>query len=470
MTNISPVQPVDLLESAPAEQSEPQVPEKWFVGTLAYSGIALAALFAWLLLGDFALNMKERAINPMALIMLRGFTAPDWLVGLLVGSIPSAIGLIIGPIISVKSDRHRGRLGRRIPFILISTPFIVVAMLGLAVTPEVGAWIERHTGLAPSVSRVAVFTFFWSALEIASVFANSLFGALFNDVVPHAVIGRFFGLFRLVGLAAGVVFMYGLMGKVESHYKLLFGGVGGLYGFCIIIMCFMVKEGQYPPPPAKPKVATRFGWLRPLLIYLKECYGNPFFLWYFFSTTLGGLALAPVNTFAIYHARSVNLSDDGYGKCVGLSWACSMVLAYPIGVLADRLHPLRLGIILMVAYAVATALGFFFAFTASTFFIALALHTVVSGSYITGTASIAQRLLPRAKFAEICSAGGILGAFIYLFVPPSLGAFIGWMNHDYRYVFLLASILALLTAGSYLVLLRKFIAMGGDRSYVPPQD
>jgi Na+/melibiose symporter-like transporter len=446
----------------------------WSIGTLSYTIGGLVFLFIWLLLGDFVLNMKERAINPIALVMLRGFSASDWVVGLLVGSIPSAIGLLLVPYVSVKSDQYRSRWGRRIPFVLLPTPFIVLTMLGLAIAPRLGDWVHHAIGMAAAFSapvcRTAVFALFWTGLEIASIIANSIFGALLNDVVPHQVIGRFFALFRAVGLIAGILFYYWLMGETQAHHGVMLISLAALYLVGISVMCFVVKEGEYPPPQsAGPDSLHHGSFLRPLIAYLKECYGNPFFLSFFLATTLGGVALAPVNTFAVYHARSVNMSDTLYGHCVALSYCVSLVLAYPLGILADRFHPLRIGIITMAAYALVTAWGFFFAVTASNFFIALALHTVISGSFITATASIAQRLLPRAKFAEIVSAGGILGACIGLIVPPSLGIFIARMNHDYRYVFLLASIIAMLTCASYAVLLRQYNIRGGDRGYLPPQ-
>ena len=87
----------------------------WQVGTLTYTTAGLAVLFGWLLWGDFTWILKERAITAIAQIMLRGFSAPDWLVGLLIGSLPAGIALILGPIICVKSDHTRTRWGRRIP-------------------------------------------------------------------------------------------------------------------------------------------------------------------------------------------------------------------------------------------------------------------------------------------------------------------------------------------------------------------
>jgi hypothetical protein len=313
-----------------------------------------------------------------------------------------------------------------------------------------------------------VFALFWSAGDIAAVVANSLYGALVNDVVPQPVIGRFFGVFRCIGLAAGVLFFAGFMDKVEAHIELMLAILGLLYGVCFLVMCLGVKEGSYPPPPPKFKFQTPAQMLKPVIAYLKECYGNPFFLWFFLATTLGGLTLAPVNTFQIYHSRSVHMSDRLYGDCVALSYAISIVLAYPLGSLADRFHPLRVGMSAMAMYAAATLFGFLFAFTARSFFVALLLHTVVSGMYITATASIAQRLLPRNKFAEISAAGGIIGAIAGMFVAPALGVFIQVMHQDYRYVFLLAAILAILTCLSYGVMLWQYNQRGGDAAFVPP--
>ncbi len=444
----------------------------WTVGTLTYSAVGLAVLFLWLLLGDFAWNMKDKAIVPLCQIMLRDYDAPVWLVGLLIGSVPAALGLVLGPVIGVVSDRYRSRWGRRIPFLLGATPFIALGMLGLAATPAVGVWL--HARLGPNgaslrTCQISAFAFFWSLLDIASIVANSLYGALVNDVVPQHLVGRFFGLFRCVALGAGIIFNYWLMGKADGQAPLMLAGLGLLYGACFTLMCLRVKEGQYPPPPPQVRITTPLETLRPVIAYLKECYGNPFFLSFFLATTLGGLTLGPVNAYSLYHSRSVHLSDDMYGKCIALSYAISLVLAYPLGILADRFHPLRVGLVSMVLYAAATLFGFFYAFTAGTFFIAFALHTVVSGAYITATASISQRLLPSSKFAEVSAAGGVIGAIAGIFVTPALGAFIEWRHNEYRYVFLLAGVLAIVTCLSYGVLFYQYIARGGDQAFVPPE-
>ena len=444
----------------------------WHVGTLTYTTAGLAVLFGWLLWGDFTWNLKERAITPVGQIMLRGFSAPDWLVGLLIGSLPVGIGLILGPIICVKSDHTRTRWGRRIPYLLIPIPFIALSMFGLAATSFLGAALHDTLGAnSPGVAacRFVVFGFFWTAFEIFTITGNCLFGALINDVVPQAIIGRFFALFRAVSLVAGIIFNFWLIGKAETHYFEILMVLGLIYGVGFTLMCLKVKEGDYPPPPVVD-LADRRGrrMFASLATYLKECYTNPFYLAFFLATTLAGLALQPVNTFSIFHARSVGMGDDLYGKCLALSYSISLVIAFPLGILADRFHPVRLGIFCMACYAAVTAYGFFFAFDSQSFFVAFLLHTVLAGTYMTATASIAQRLLPKEKFGQLTSAGGIVWGVSSMILPPALGVFIGKMNHDYRFVFLLAFLLASASAIAFVYLYKSYNRLGGDKDYKAP--
>jgi MFS family permease len=440
--------------------------KRWHVGTLSYSTNGLVRVFVWLLGGDFGLSMKDRAVAPIAMVMLRTMSTPVWIVGLLVGSIPSAMGLFLGPVISVKSDRYRSRWGRRIPFILIPAPFVFLSMLGLAFAPNMGVAMSHWLGSRTSTfaCQIAVFALCWTIYEMMATIAAALVGALVNDVVPQAVIGRFFGLFRVVSLVAGIIFNQWLMGQSERHFRALLVTMGLIYGIGVTLMCLMVKEGQYPPPEARAQGSFNDRFIVPVVKYLRECYGNPYFLWFFLATTIGSVAIVPVNAFSIYQATSVGMSDQMFGHCQAISYAWSVLLAYPLGVLADRFHPLRLAIAILLAYLATTVFGFFFASTASAFYVALLLHTVISGCYWTGTASIAQRLLPREKFAEISSAGGIIAGIINMILPPVLGGFIALMHHEYRYVFLLAAALSAIGAGCFVVLLKKYLELGGENA------
>src|SRR5207237_526996 len=110
----------------------PRSQKRWHVGTLTYTFAGLAALFFWLLWGDFTLSLKERSVPPTLQVLFRQFGASALVSGVLLGSLPQLIGIFLAPVISYKSDRHRGRWGRRIPFLLIPTPLAVLSMVGMS--------------------------------------------------------------------------------------------------------------------------------------------------------------------------------------------------------------------------------------------------------------------------------------------------------------------------------------------------
>ena len=60
----------DNQESRPARVAGVQPVPGWSIGTLSYTRTQLAALFGWLLCGDFAWQLRERAVGTIATLML----------------------------------------------------------------------------------------------------------------------------------------------------------------------------------------------------------------------------------------------------------------------------------------------------------------------------------------------------------------------------------------------------------------
>jgi len=146
-----------------------------------------------------------------------------------------------------------------------------------------------------------------SCSRSACSFANSVYNALINDVVPHSVIGRFFGYFRALSLIAGILFSFWLGGKVHDHFPAIFLGVGALYGIGFTMMCARVKEGDYPPPaPERRGVAAE------ALDYLRQSFGKPYYLWVFLSIALPTVTFGPVNIANPFFAKRVGMDDGSY--------------------------------------------------------------------------------------------------------------------------------------------------------------
>ena len=463
-----------LSKRSPSEPSveSPVQKKTWSVGTLTYSSKGLVALFGWLLWGDFAWQMRDRAIPPIMQILFKKYDASDMLAGLLFSSLPLAVGLISGPFISYMSDCHRGRWGRRIPYILFSTPFLVISIIGLAFSVQLGTGFHKLFGaysLGENQSILFCLGLFWMIFEFFCGISNMIFGGLVNDVVPQSLVGRFFGLFRILSLVAGIIFNYWIIGGAEAHYIWIFLGLGILYGVGFTMMCLKVKEGEYPPPPSSPANAS---WGCRLLTatkaYFKNGYCHSYYLWFFAAVILAGLAIAPFNLYSVFYAKSLGVSMATYGKCLSLTYVISLALAYPLGALSDRFHPLRMTIVTLAIYAMVMLWAGLNVCDVRTYAIALVAQSVLCGSYFTVSASLWQRLLPRDKFSQIGSAGGTISCLLGIGFAPALGTFLDYTHHAYRYTFHIGLALATLALVANFVLYKRFMALGGPENYVAP--
>lgn len=454
-------------DAAPTAAPVPPGARSWQHGSLVYSAGGLFMLFMLLLIGDFAWSVKERAVTPVAQVLLKQLEASNFFVALVVGSLPWALSMALGPIVAVRSDRHRGRWGRRIPYLMLPTPVLVLGLLGMAVTPQAGEWL--HTLLGDSspgarLCKLAWFSLMWVLFELASVTANAVFNGLIADVVPSSLTGRFYGLFRAISLLAGIIFTYQVVGQAEQYFAAIFVGVALIYGMGFALMCWRVREGSYPPPPPPEAKAGMAEVKR----YLRECFSNRFYVGLFIAMMLGIISFSPVNTFGVFYAQKVGLGLDGYGKALALTYTCSLVLALPIGWLSDRWHPLNVGLGCIGLYAAAMLLAGLWISDASQFAVAFVVHGVLAGLYITGTAAMGQYLFPRDRFAQFQSASSLLAAVGYTLVPPLMGGWLDATGANYEHTFAASGALAAASALVYLRLLRPFKALGGARAFTPP--
>ncbi len=465
--------PTTLTQKSDNSATETPKGTLWSVGTLTYTTKGLVILFCWLLWGDFAWALHERSVPTIITILFKKFEASDMVIGLLIGSLPPALSMIISPIISYKSDRHRGRWGRRIPFLLAPVPLIVFSMIGLASSPRFGTFLNHF--LASHSPGLNTYTLvflglFWTLYVLACITFNSVFGGLVNDVVPQPVLGRFFAMFRTGSLLAAIIFNYWMLAKAEIYYVGFFLVIAAIYGVCFTIMCLKVKEGNYPPPPQPVAISgVARGFLPAAKSYFTDCFGKSYYLWFFGMMATASVANGPVNIFSLFYAKSINMSMESYGKCLALTYVISLVLAYPIGSLADRFHPLRVSVVASALYAVFTLWGGLYARDSATFAIAFIAHGVLAGSQGTAVLSMGQKLLPRSRFAELMSANGIITSLSSVAIAPVVGYVLDHTGHTYHYTFYAAAGLAMLAVAINLVMQRKFASLGGWNNYVAPE-
>lgn len=438
------------------------------VGSLTYNRRQLGVVFFFLLFGDFCLSLMEFALPAMLPITLRQLDAPNKLVSLLVVAIPSLLGLIMNPIISFRSDRHRGPHGRRIPYLIWPTPAIAITLGLIGYGPSIGAWLHEH--VLTSVAQPLVVLGFIGVLVVLFQFFNmfvaSVYYYLLNDVVPTELLGRFFGLFRVVGSAAGFLFNYRVIGMAETHATDIYMWFGLIYMGSFMIMCHYIKEGTYPEPPAGQHKPSMFS---SMITYFKECFSLRYY-WFFYIGLAGMIfAATGLGTFRVFFAQQVGLSVDMYGKVQSIGAIMGVCLFYPFGLVADRIHPLRLMIIASVLTVVANLAGFAFIHDLITYVVITCLGHLFSIMYSAANAPLMPALLPRSKYGQFSSAASIIISASMVGGNFLVGALIDWSGNNYRLPWLFAGIAGLIPMASWLMVYKGVMRHGGFRNYQAPE-
>ncbi|MFB3892632.1 MAG: MFS transporter [Phycisphaerae bacterium] len=257
-------------------------PRVWKVGTLRYTFFGMFMVFVWVIWGDFIYTLLDGAIPGILPLKLNNLGAGDTVNTILNKTTAYAIDIFFAPVVSVWSDRHRGPNGRRIPFMTWTTPFVglFLVMIGHydSLTNLFMGNADTATFLGMTIDRTVmtliVFGIIFVLFDYSNLFVGTVYYYLFNDVVPSKVMSQFFSFFRIAGTLAGILYNGLVFPYALTHFKLIFtiAGIGYAVGF--MLMCFMVKEGRYPPPAPLAIQSTKWKDIRFSLGELLGKYGR----------------------------------------------------------------------------------------------------------------------------------------------------------------------------------------------------
>ncbi len=406
------------------------------VGTLRYSAVGLVTVITWLLVGELGMAMRDRAVMPASLEMLRRYGASDHLVSVLLSGIPAALALLMTPLIGGASDRYRSRWGRRRPFLFALAPVGGLALLGVAASQRLGAWSAALAGAGadPHSHALTVFAVCWTIFAGVMLCVQALYTGLVNDVLPREWLGRFFGLYRVVSLSIGIAFYLWLFPALDRHLFAIVGVIAVLYAGMIMLMCAMVREGAYPAPAPRAGAS---------LTRARASFADAFTLpqagWIFGALIVGGIAFGPFNTFSQYYAESLGVSKTELGELSSMAYGVSIVLALIIGSMVDRYGAVTMSLAIMALYTAGIGAGYLLLHDAGTFRPVYLLHVVLSGAYFTAAASLPMALLPRLDFLRFCAIKDLLGSFLGISLSLAQGAVLDRAGHDYRLTLLFAA-------------------------------
>jgi len=417
-------------------------------------GVGLASLvplYCFLLLGDVAWSLKERAVQELVKAQLREFSQDPVLLNILFGALPAMLSLFIGPLVGAWSDRTRSRFGRRIPFLLAIAPLLAGCLMALAYAQPIADFLLLHAGGDPTERNpavVACMSVFWALFELFSILSNALFIALVNDTVPHAVLGRFFGAFRIVSLAMGATFFYFIFDNdLPGEASMVMLAIAGIFFVGFMVVCAGVKEPAYPPPASVPRRVL--GGLR------ADGPGTSWFYMLLFAAVgIATICVLPVNINAYNAIGQFGVDRTSFGHAVAITYCISIVLALPLGWLADRVHPLRIGLVTLALYALCMLGAWVLLVGRMSFLIWLVVHGVLAGSFLTGTAPLLSRLLPRERFSELAAFSASVTAIFAVFFTLAMGAILKWSGRDFRLIFLAAGVGAALGTALWIAVMR----------------
>jgi maltose/moltooligosaccharide transporter len=455
--------------------------KRYSVGTLCYTKGALLKVMFWLLWGDFCLMIMESLLPNVVPLQLRWSGAHDSLVGFLSQGLPAFIGMMMNPFVGVQSDRHRGPMGRRRPFLLWSLVPVVVSLLLLGGAKPLGEMLHRVLVpvLGPGLT-VPGCTIVWIGIAaiifvVFNTYVMQVYQFLFADVVPKEVMGKFIGGYRAVGAMGSFAFNRWILGWVETHTLHIYALAAVLYASAFCLLVWQVKEGEYPPPPPREKKGLP-GVLNLLRTYFKECYSHKFYLSLYLVPFFFWFSIVPFQIFVVFfatkagqpgYAETLGLTLDAFGKVKGWTFFVQVPVFFLVGPLVDRFHPLRVAIVGLFL----TGLSFFachiFIRDAGSLLVWWIINQIATAIVVGAYLTLLPRLLPRQKYGQFFSANQIFG-FSGVVLAPTLCGWLLEYVRDYRLIFIWCGICNLLAFIACVGLFIQWKRLGGDTHYTPP--
>jgi Na+/melibiose symporter-like transporter len=407
-------------------------PRLYRAGTLTYTKVGLITLCVWLLWGDFCFTLFEDVLPKILPLQLKGLGGKNWIIGLACTTIPSVMKLIVGPIVSFRSDRFRSRWGRRRPFLMAGTPLVALTLFALGFVDETSRLVTSLVGgLSPTTVAIGVVLLFVLGYNFFNSFIETTYKYLFNDVVPRECLARVMAAFRFVALLAGSLFGGFVLPLAKTHMREIYAGSAILLLVMFGMMVLKVKEGDYPPPRPLAHDGTRRR--DAIATYFSECFTGRLYWYYFLASALWALGFS-ITGLDIFWAQSLGVDLKNYGFYMMLTRWLTAVLILPSGAIADRIHPVRVMLLAKLILVAVMPLSLVFLFYGEAprwsyaAWVALQFVAVpMAALYKAAELPMAMRILPQDRYGQFFSAAEAVKAVALIIGGPVSGWFIDAM-------------------------------------------
>lgn len=358
--------------TAPATASVTTGAKVYRVGTLTYTTGALAIMLFWMLWADLALQIME-LLQTIVPIQLQRIGASDTAIGLIRDTMQAALTLLILPIIGAQSDRHRGPMGRRRPFLLWSILPVSLSLIALGYAENISLWLHGALtpllgGITPRAVGITVIALCAASFFIFNNYTLPVYQYLIADVIPKELMGRFIGVYRAVGAISGFLFNKFIFPFVDTHVEWVYLSCTVFYALAFLLLVWRVKEGEYPPPENAGERVGPVGFVKR---YAKLCFSNWFYWKIYLTSFCYWSAIVPFYSFGILYFKTdpqggamtaLGISPAELGDIRSWTFLPQLIMFPLVGVLIDRFHSLRFLILGFWSMAICFILAIFLAF------------------------------------------------------------------------------------------------------------
>jgi MFS family permease len=292
-------------------------------------------------LPTFGLALAITTVTTYLPVVARSYVGSTALIGVIVG-IEGLMALWVPLLAGSWSDRLRTRWGGRLPFLVVGTPVIAVALLGVGVVHSVGL-------------LVAVVAVFFAAYFVA----YEPYRALYPDLVDDEIAGRAQStqaIFR--GAATGVALLGGGLLVGLSHVApFLAGAVVMLGAIAVFLVSLRRREGR-EDAGSRQEVSAR-GQAARVWRLLR---GRPALRAFLVANGLWELSLGALKTWVfLYLTQGLGLASTPSAAVIGGAAVFVLAGAVVSGKLGDRYGRTRVLAVALPIYGLGLFVPFVFA-------------------------------------------------------------------------------------------------------------
>ncbi len=299
-------------------------------------------------LGFFTMGLMDPLYDTYVPIFLRTYIDKDSLVGAIMG-LDNLFALALIPVVSAWSDRTHTRIGRRMPFILVTLPATAVFF---AILPY---------ATARSLFLLVAVIFL---LNIFKQAARGPVVALMPDTVPGEYRSEANGVINTMGGIAAIVGTVGLARLMDldtvlpvlgpTKGRLPFPVAGFLVVLATVMLFAFVREKGYAKDPSEKRIPV----LKSLKMILAGEERSALFilisLFFWFLAYQGVLPWV-----GVYTVDYLNVSEGTAALSAGMVGIAYAVFAIPSGIVAHKIGRKKIIRISLLAQVVLTVILYF---------------------------------------------------------------------------------------------------------------